>query len=444
MNDEPPSPASRDELSQLRHELSVTRRQLAQMQRVAEASEAIAVQSKRAMLRTNAELRSLVDELGRAKSEAEQATLAKGRFLAMMSHELRTPLHGMVGSAELLLRTDLSPEQLEIGQLLHRSGASLSTIVDDILDYSRVEAGLMPLESIPFRLDECVREVLSLQAGTAALKGLQIASTIDANVPRSVLGDPGRLRQVLMNLVHNAMKFTPRGEIEVIVGADGVPDQISFAVRDTGVGITTVAQKKLFEAFVQADASTTRRYGGTGLGLAICKQLVHLMGGDIRVESAPGQGSTFFFTCRLPAASEPEAAPLDAVRRIEAGRTQARRILVVDDHDANRFLMRRMLESLGCVIDEAVDGMQAVQHIAEREFDLVIMDCCMPLMDGYEATKAVRNLGTEHGGVPIVALTANALPEDRQRCVDAGMDGYLSKPVRLAELQAELERFLGA
>ena len=292
------------ELAQLRRELAIVRRQLVQTQRVAETSEKITEQSKKAMLRTNADLQRLVGELRAAKAKAEEATEAKSRFLAVMTHELRTPLHGMIGSADLLLATGLSEEQGELVHLLRRSGSALLTIVNDILDYSRIEAGMLQLESLPFGLAECVREVLDLQVGALAGGRVVVRCELDPGLPRVVRGDEGRLRQVLNNLINNAIKFTPAGEVVVVVAPGSRADQVKFSVRDTGVGIAAKALPRLFQAFVQEDASTTRRFGGTGLGLAICKRLVQLMGGDIGVRSESGKGSEFSFTCRLAPMSE--------------------------------------------------------------------------------------------------------------------------------------------
>lgn len=432
------------ECARLRRELEKQKRELRQMWRVAESSETIAEQSKRAMLRTHSDLRRLVEELRAAKQSAEAATQAKSRFLAVMTHELRTPLHGMIGSADLLMAMPLDAPQRELVELLRRSGSALLTIVNDILDYSRVEAGMLQMEVMPFRLGPCLQAVLDLQAAAKISGGLRLCCEIDPRVPSWVAGDEGRLRQVLNNLVNNAVKFTPHGEVILSVAPTEVAEVLRFAVRDTGVGIAPAALPRLFQAFVQEDVSTTRRFGGTGLGLAICKRLVQLLGGDIQVQSEPGKGSTFTFTCRLPGVAEPagiEAAGA-GVPVAAAQPFAARRILVVDDNEANRLLMRRMLERLGCAIEEAADGAEAVTRILGEAYDLVLMDCSMPVLDGYAATKQVRQheAGTRH--VPIVALTANAQPEDRERCREAGMDGYLGKPVRLALLQGELARFL--
>jgi signal transduction histidine kinase len=435
-NDEPGA------LARLRRELALCKRELQQTQRVAETSERITEQSKRAMLRTNAELQRLVAELRTAKARAEEATAAKSRFLAVMTHELRTPLHGMIGSADLLMATQLSDQQGELVQLLRRSGSALLTIVNEILDYSRIEAGMMQLESLPFELATCVREVLDLQLGALVDGRVLVRCELDPALPRIVCGDEGRLRQVLNNLVNNAIKFTPAGEVVVGVAATERADLLRFTVRDTGVGIAAAAIPRLFQAFVQEDASTTRRFGGTGLGLVICKRLVQLLGGEIGVTSELGRGSSFSFTCVLPAVAAAEVPTPAAATPDSRSMLGGRRVLIVDDHDANRLLMQRMLERLGCSTEQAADGAQAVQRLAAEDFAVVLMDCSMPVMDGYEATRQVRQRGGERARVPILALTANALPEDRQRCLDAGMDGYLSKPVRLGVLETELARVL--
>lgn len=428
-----------DEVARLARELQVAQRQLSQMQRIATTSETMADRSKRALLHTYDQQKQLVDQLRHAKATAEQATLAKSAFLAVMSHELRTPLHGILGSADLLLQHDLAPPAMELARLLFRAAMSLQTIVDDVLDYSRIEAGQMHIERIPFRFEDTVLEVLALQADIAGGKRIRLLHSIDSALAKVVVGDPVRLRQVLLNLVTNALKFTAQGEVEVRVRPGPDQDSIAFTVRDTGIGIPLEAQVRLFTAFQQADSTTTRRFGGTGLGLAICRQLVRLMGGEIEVHSEPGVGSEFRFHCMLPEARQQEASP--EAEKVSTWQGH-HRVLVVDDNDGNRLLMRRMLERLGCSIEEASDGQAAVAAIARGAFDVVLMDCSMPVMDGFEATRKVRELDGGKANVPIVAMTANALAEDKRRCLDAGMDGYLSKPVRSSVLRSELERLL--
>lgn len=431
-----------DELARLREELASTKRELAELERVVRASEHMAECSEHAMRESYAALERHVEELHEAKVAAEQAALAKSRFLAVMSHELRTPLNGIVGSAELLKHAELPPEQLELTELLHRSGTSLLAIVNDVLDYSRLEAGALPLESIAFDVRELTHDVRALHVGIAEEKGVELQITVADDVPSFVLGDPTRVRQVLLNLLHNAMKFTVRGRVSVHVARAEAEHELRFEVADTGIGIAADVLPKLFTAFVQADATTTRRFGGTGLGLAICSQLVQRMGGRIGVRSAPGMGSTFEFTCVLPEVSADDAATqLGTDDHHEANEIlRDCRVLIVDDHDANRLLIRRMLERLGGHAEEACDGVEALQKVGYHDFDLVLMDVSMPVMNGIDATEEIRRLPPPRGQVPILALTANALPEDRERCLSVGMDGYLSKPVRLAALRTELQR----
>ncbi|MCA8976399.1 MAG: response regulator, partial [Planctomycetes bacterium] len=433
----------RAENAELRGEPQKSQRALRQAERLAQRSQAHSVQSKRAMLRTFGELERRVEELGAAKEAAEGAVAAKSRFLATMSHELRTPLNGMLGSADLLLSTRLQPDQREVAELLQRSGLALLSIVNDVLDFSRLEADRMPIERVAFNLERCVRDVVELQRHVAVEKQIELRTAFADGLPVSVLGDPGRLRQVLMNLVTNALKFTAEGFVEVRVTAGAGDAEVAFAVVDTGIGISQEAQANLFEAFSQADASTTRRFGGTGLGLAVSKRLVTLMGGEIRLESAPAAGSTFTFSCLLPAAAV-EDTPVDAGPPAGVGgeplSCECRRVLVVDDNPSNRLLVVRMLQRIGCESDVAVDGVEAVTFASSREYDLVLMDCSMPVMDGFDATLAIRALPGDRGLVPIVALTANSMPEDEARCREVGMNDYLTKPVRLAELVAAIER----
>ncbi len=430
----------RAECARLRRELLRSERSIKQLLRVAERSEAMAVQRKRAMLRAHDELRAHVDQLRAAKAAAEPAASAKGRFLATMSHELRTPLNGMVGSAELLLTTGLQPEQMALVELLHRSGGALPTIVNDVLDYSRIDAGRMPVAQSPFALRDWVHGVVALERQVAGDKRLWLATGFAAGLPAVVIGDDGRLRQVMMNLVTNALKFTSTGGVTVRVAPTGQADMIEFAVSDTGIGIPAVAQRQLFEAFAQAHTSTTRRCGGTGLGLAISRRLLRLMGGDIQVHSIPGEGTTMRFTCRLPAAV---VLPIESGEAVVPSDQLARgHALLVDDNSGNRLLLRRMLERIGWSCDEAVDGVDAVSRVSQRPYHVVLMDCSMPVLDGYDATRATRGLPAPTSLVSIVAVTATALPEDEARCREVGMDGYPAKPLRKQALVDAIERLV--
>ncbi|MCA8950535.1 MAG: response regulator [Planctomycetes bacterium] len=433
----------RAEIDRLQAELRRARREQAHTEQVARRSESLSLQSKRAMLRTYKELEQRLDELRGAKRAAEDSASMKARFLATMSHELRTPLNGMVGSAELLLGSGLNDEQAELVRLLQRSGQSLLAIVNDVLDYSRLEANGMPIECIPFRLEQCIGDVVELQRQVARDKGIELRTTWHPGVPAVVHGDPGRLRQVLMNLLTNAIKFTTQGRVEIGIRAGATPDEIAFAVSDTGIGIRKEVLPQLFEAFTQADASTARRFGGSGLGLAVCRRLVELMGGTIAAESVFGEGSTFTFTARLRAGQAHELR--EEIRPISDSRPEAimrGRVLVVDDSESNRFILARMLARLGFECDEAVDGVDAAARAAGNDYRIVFMDCSMPVMDGFDATCVIRSMPGARGNVPIVALTAYSLPEDRARCEEVGMNDCLTKPLRLADLEVAVERLL--
>ena len=391
-------------------------------------------------------------QLAAARDEALAASRMKTEFLAVMSHELRTPMNGVLGMTSLLLGTTLSAQQREYAETVRVSADSLLELVNDVLDLSKVEAGRLELEVLDFALHPVVRDVVQLLEPGARAKGVTLTADIDDAVLLELRGDPGRLRQVLLNLVGNAVKFTAAGSVHLQVLAAGhscaerescteVP--LRFEITDTGIGITPEARERLFEAFTQADASTTRRYGGTGLGLAISKRLVTLLGGQIGVESEFGVGSRFWFTARFtagtPADERVEPEPL-FVPRQSPGRCGL--VLVVDDNATNQKVAVRMLEMLGHRADVAASGLEAVDACARVPYDLVLMDCRMPLMDGYDATRAIRESAGADDRTPIVAMTASALPADRQRCLEAGMDDYLSKPVRLADLAAAVDRWL--
>ncbi len=393
--------------------------------------------------------RKLAEAERKAHSAAVAATDAKARFIATMSHEIRTPMNGVIGMTELLALSPLTDEQTEYVKVVRESGRSLLRIIDDILDFSKIENGKLDIDVQNFRLQSQLDSVVALVTPQFEEKGVALTTLVDPTVPDNLRGDPGRLRQVLINLVGNALKFTPaQGNVRILVTVEPPQDTllIRFTVVDTGIGIAPEARHRLFQPFSQVDSSTSRKYGGTGLGLSICKQLVELMGGRLGVESIPGAGSSFSFVLPLVAEMPGEAGinavePIPADRRVRP-RRRPERLLLAEDNQVNALLAIRQFERLGFDITVVGDGRQAVEALRQQPFDLVFMDCHMPGMDGFEATRAIR-ADEQHGKhTPIVAMTANAQAEDREQCLTAGMDDYISKPVSLAELDTLLDRML--
>ena len=381
-------------------------------------------------------------ELEEASRRAEEANVAKAQFLATISHEIRTPMNGVLGTTELLLATPLEARQRRLAETAHRSATALLALIDDVIDLSRIEASKLTLQSSSFDLRALVTDAADLMATTARGKPLTLGCTISPTLPERVVGDPMRLRQVLVNLLHNAVKFTERGGIALdVIVLDDADDEVRllFEVRDTGIGLAEDQFDSVFDAFTQVDASSTRRHGGTGLGLAIVKELAELMGGQVGVDSRLEEGSTFWFEVSLKKGAPPAEAVAPAAAAVTV---LSARILLAEDDAVNQLVVEQMLIGMGCVVDTVDDGDAACVAAAGIAYDLIFMDCHMPGLDGFEATRRIRaEADPEAARTPIVALTADALAGDRERCLASGMDDYMTKPVSSAQLAAAVQRW---
>lgn len=393
-----------------------------------------------------AEKRRALELLQESETRLREAVEMKAQFLANMSHEIRTPINGVMGMAHMLLDTNLDSQQSQYTEIIRSSADSLLSLVNDILDFSKNEANKLALESVSFELRQVFDDIHRILFHTAEKKGLRFQYSIARDLPSHVIGDPSRVRQILCNLASNAIKFTSHGSVWMHVHGKSREDgswQLRFEIQDCGIGIPKEALPRMFQPFSQVDSSTTRKFGGTGLGLSICKQLVDLMGGDIGVDSRESHGSTFWFAVTLKEGGSTAVTSEKEVTPETQASAQRLRLLVAEDNSVNQMIVSKMIEKLGHKATIVANGQEALEVLQLAPYDMVIMDCQMPELDGYEATRRIRQLSQENlRKIPVIAMTAHAMTGDREKCLECGMNDYVTKPTKIMDLRSAIERCL--